>query len=614
MRSDLSLEPGTPITSNGRDFVIIQTLNFEQVLAQDIATGKPETLALIDIAPPEGEGQTAPDLSTVLGDEWDIANRRFAIIKPLLEQARAGRRDVERIAAESEKHPTTIYRWLRQFRETGKVSSLLPTGSDGGRGKGRLNERIEAIIEATIGEYYLTRNQRSVQDACDEVARRCRAAGVEAPHSNTIRNRISAIGDKKRLELRGHSKQAHDRFTARPGRYEDAAWPLSVVQIDHTRLDIIAVDSIDRQPIGRPWITLAFDVYSRMVVGFYISFDPPGALATGLCISHAILPKEQWLAERGVKHAWPCWGLPRMIHMDNAREFRGDTIRRACEEYAIEINFRPVKTPHFGAHIERMLGTLLTAMHGLSGSTHSNPTKRGEHNPDHAADKTLDEIEAILAEYICGIYHKRVHSGLGTTPLHRYDEGIFGTKDRPGSGAPARIFDHVRTRLDFMPYVERTIQTCGIVIDGVHYYDDVLRRYINATVPGDRKNKQQFIFKRDPRDISQVYFYDPELRHYSAIPYRNTSLPPISVWELRRAQKQVEEEGRREVDETAIFEAYRRMREIDEQAAHDTKRARLQREKRSRRPAPLRLVASNELAAAAPSYEPVVPYDEIEEL
>jgi putative transposase len=27
------------------------------------------------------------------------------------------------------------------------------------------------------------------------------------------------------------------------------------VQIDHTLLDIILVDDIDREPIGRPWLT-----------------------------------------------------------------------------------------------------------------------------------------------------------------------------------------------------------------------------------------------------------------------------------------------------------------------------------------------------------------------
>jgi putative transposase len=37
-----------------------------------------------------------------------------------------------------------------------------------------------------------------------------------------------------------------------------------------------------------------------MVLGFYISLDLTGAIATGLCIAHAALPKESWLAKRGI--------------------------------------------------------------------------------------------------------------------------------------------------------------------------------------------------------------------------------------------------------------------------------------------------------------------------
>ena len=62
-----------------------------------------------------------------------------------------------------------------------------------------------------------------------------------------------------------------------------------------------------------------------------------------------------------------------------------------------------------------------------------------------------------------------------------------------------------------MPYEERTVQRHGIVIDEIPYYDDVLRPWINATDPRDAtgKRKRKFIIRRDPRDLSRIYFYDP---------------------------------------------------------------------------------------------------------
>ena len=67
---------------------------------------------------------------------------------------------------------------------------------------------------------------------------------------------------------------------------------MQVLQIDHTQADIRLVDDLYRQDLGRPWITMAIDIYSRMVAGFYISFESPGYFATGQTLYNAIVPKD----------------------------------------------------------------------------------------------------------------------------------------------------------------------------------------------------------------------------------------------------------------------------------------------------------------------------------
>ena len=57
------------------------------------------------------------------------------------------------------------------------------------------------------------------------------------------------------------------------------------------------------------------------------------------------------------------------------------------------------------------------------------------------------------------IYHERKHSSLGVSPLQKFKEGIMGTDLISGKGVPPRIFQERRVRLDFMPYIERYIQT-----------------------------------------------------------------------------------------------------------------------------------------------------------
>ncbi len=60
---------------------------------------------------------------------------------------------------------------------------------------------------------------------------------------------------------------------------------MDVLQIDHTPVDVIVVDKETRRSIGRPWLTLAIDVATRMVAGFHVSLWAPSALSVSLTLS-----------------------------------------------------------------------------------------------------------------------------------------------------------------------------------------------------------------------------------------------------------------------------------------------------------------------------------------
>ena len=572
--NSLSIDRGSEVEANGKRYVITHVLTFDSVMAQDTETGQQQRLKIADLKPRRHDLDApgiVPDLSEFEDGNWEEARRRLGVIRPLLNDHRKSRAEIAQAAKELGVNPSTLYRWIRKYRSSGKLSSLLPSHSDGGRGKARIPAKTEEIIQLVIENFYLTKQQPTVRSAANEVARLCHASDIDTPHPNTVRARILAIAERTRFKRRSRVKLARETFEARPGEYTEAQRPLAVVQIDHTKLDIILVDEEHRLPIGRPWITLAFDVYSRMVVGYHISLDPPGAHGTGLCLANAILPKETWLARHNVTNEWPCWGFPAMIHLDNAKEFHGEMLRRACEQHGIEINFRPVATPHFGGHIERALGTLGRALHELPGTTFSSVAQRGEYDSEANAAMTLGELETWFAEYVTGIYHRKVHSALKMSPLKRWTDAILGNELSPGCGIIPRPLDEQRLRLDFMPHVERTIQTYGVRINEIHYYSDVLRPYINAS---SGKGKRLFQFRYDPRDISTIYFWDTDLQHYANIPYRDTSRPPMSIWELREIRRHLEESGKGAVDEAAIFDTYKRLRTYQESAVMKSKKAR----------------------------------------
>ena len=149
---------------------------------------------------------------------------------------------------------------------------------------------------------------------------------------------------------------------------------------------------------------LAIDGYSRMIVGDHISLDHPSAFGVGLCLCHAFLPKVAELSKLAIQAEWPVWGLMRKIHADNGKDFRSASLKASCDEYGIDIQWRPVRTPHFGGHIERLMGTVAKEIHALPGTTFSNPKQRGGYNAEAKAVMTLPEIRRWLVQYIVGIY------------------------------------------------------------------------------------------------------------------------------------------------------------------------------------------------------------------
>ncbi len=345
-------------------------------------------------------------------------------------------------------------------------------------------------------------------------------------------------------------------------------------QIDHTPVDVCIVDDVYRRNIGRCWITVAIDVFSRCIVGYYLSIDSPNAASVGMCLVHAILPKEGWMAAHGLSGHWPIWGKPLKVHADNDKTFRCEMVTRAAKEHRIDLEWRPVRTPHWGGHIERLLGTFNQEIHTLPGTTFSNPHERGEYKPHKEAALTFAELETYITTYITGQYHCDFHTGIRRPPIKRYEAGLLGDGVQVGRGLPEPEKDPLRLRVDFLPFILRTVQSYGIQWDGISYYEPILDPWIHSKDPGGSRAKRKFFCRRDPRDVSFIWFLDPDKNTYQKIPYRNTEYPSINLWELLAAKRELTRQGRGEVNEALIFETYEQQKSLVAQASQATQSAR----------------------------------------
>jgi putative transposase len=581
MKARLVLLPGCRVMRNKRICTIIDIIDLNYALVRYHDTERCEQVAFSELHPEEESLKSSrypsADVALATDSEWSAARKRFMLIRPILEVAKFQRSTslYTQAAKNAGRDEATIYRWVAAYEERQTMSALL-RGRRSDRGSSRLSSKVEALIGKSV-KLHLKAEALNPAEITQEIAKACKERGLTAPSVSTIARRIAQIPDEAIVRAQKGHKQARSRFAPVTGSFPDANFPLQVVQIDHTPVDIIFVDEEWRQPVGgRATLTLAIDVNTRMVCGFSLAYESPSVRSVGACITHMVMPKDGFLADLGISGVtWPCWGRPAKIHTDNAAEFVGTALEFGCNEWGIELEQRPKGRPNWGGHVERAFRTFMSKVHTLEGTTFSNIKERLDYDSSGKAMMTMREFTRWFTLFLTKVYHQQGHSGLADwPPIAKWEEGILGSKDRMGRGPPERVADVLKFRIDFLPHTTRTIQRDGIGLENMTYWDDPLRRWINARDPKNTRLAREFIVKYDPYAMNEVYFVDPDLRVYFPIPLRNRARPVVSLWEIRAAAKRARQAAGKLVNEDIIFEGIEEMREEVIESARKTKAAR----------------------------------------
>lgn len=484
--------------------------------------------------------------------DWEEAERRAQVIAELPVQLTQG--NVDWAMRELNVSRSTLFRLVKQFREDGRTSALLRDTRGPKPGMQPLNPAVEEIVSRHFREFYATRRKPTRTRFWREIAADCQAQGLAPPSIRRLGRWLEGHDQAKLMARREGKDKAERRHLATPGGLT-ADSPLDIVQIDHTKADVTVVDSVTRRPLGRPTLTVAIDVNTRMVLGFHLSLEPPSLLAVALCLTHAVMDKSHWLTARGISTDWAAQGIPSAIYVDNGAEFHARAFERACSEYQIDLRHRPPGTPRYGGHIERLIGTMMGAIHLLPGSHFSNIFERGDLDAEAEAVMTLRELETWLALEITGSYHARVHSALETTPAAAW--AARTNEVRVQIPADLRQF-----LVDFLPSELRVLQRDGLHLFHIRYWADELRWLMG-------RESRKFTLKYDPRDLSRIFV----LTENGIIEARPADLtrPAIALWEHRAARRALREAGRRSVDEELIFRTVEAQRDLVDSAERQTK-------------------------------------------
>ncbi|WP_245191577.1 Mu transposase C-terminal domain-containing protein [Acetobacter oryzifermentans] len=502
--------------------------------------------------------QTKPSITSVSEDVWSRASHRHALLRGLLEENQRNHLSVKLVASDLGISVQHTYRLLKKLREEQTTASLLPLPRGPRVGNRRLAVNIEKIIEEVIKKIYLKREKPTLKQVHRYIECECQKSGFNVPSMKAVRSRVATCNSKTLIKKREGKTATEAAFHQIQGSLE-ADRPLEIVQIDHTKVDLMLVDDITRASIGRPWLTLVMDIHTRMVLGFLLSLEAPCTTSVALALTQAVLPKDSWRAERLIENSWPTSGIPRCIHVDNGAEFHGRSFERGCEQHGIQIAYRPPATPRYGGHIERLMGTLMHRIQALPGTTFSNVVERGDYRSEERACLSFREFERILALEVLGPYHNEIHRGLGQPPIAKWTSSIETTASRHPLDSQAFL-------LDFLPYETRVIRRDGVRLFNIQYQDGGLAHLLGR--PDTRLR-----VKYDPRNLSSVYVELPDGDHVR-VPYADLRREPITLWEHRNAVRCLKDEGRRSVDEASIFTAIREQRAILDEARGLSREAR----------------------------------------
>lgn len=500
-------------------------------------------------------------------------------------------------------HWVTAYRWTRAFTESDGVPAALlaDTGNKGNRIP-RYSQEVLEICEEVVESTYLRLERPTVQHVVDLAAAKTRQANQLRPQSAQL-----PMPTRRLMQRLIDGTPAYVQHAARYGReaarkkFRTSAMhrltdsPLQRGEMDHTRMDVFVVDDVHGLPLGRPWLTVLLDDYTRCVLGFCLSFEPPSRATVARCLRHAFMPKTQ-LREQypDLKNDWAAFGVVSELVMDGGVEFHSEELEQICFELNIEQHFSPRKTPWFKGKVERFQGTLNRGVAvATPGKTFEGIVDRDDYDPKKHAVVAMSTLMHITVRWIVDVYHQKTHSALGCSPAQMWANMVkphdIALVDDPlrfdaiVGGSANRILSH------------KGIEYAGLVYNSPEMGE--LRRHL-----GDRLD---VVVRIDRSNLGSVIVLHPE----RGTPYRVPCLRPdyaegLTEWQHGVCKRYAREKLKADGDVDAWLDSLLEISDIVEREMHMGKRKGATRERMARwsqnKPAAVTDVATTSTATAAP--------------
>jgi putative transposase len=390
------------------------------------------------------------------------AMEKFLIIRPYLEE------DVplSKLADYHGLSLSTLKRWVKSYRDEGLAGLERTKRSDTGARRS-LTPELEHLTEALL----LKKPPLSVAAIHRKVVEVARSKKVTEPSYRVIWDIVRNV-DPALVRLARDGNKAYNQEYELVIRREATA-PNEIWQADHTPLDIVLIDQ--KGLPRKPWLTIIIDDFSRVICGYYLSFDAPCAINTALALRQAIWKKKD--------SKWQVCGIPDVLYSDNGSDFKSEHIEQVAADLKIQLKNSIPGRPQGRGRVERFFGTVNQLLL-MNLSSYAPPG-----TPAPEAVLTLEEFTPLFERFVIDEDHQRIHSSIGVAPIERW----------VNNGFLPRLPDSLE-QLDILLLTvakTRKVRRDGIHFQALIYIEPTLAAYVGEEVT----------IRYDPRDLAEIRVY-----------------------------------------------------------------------------------------------------------
>jgi len=444
----------------------------------------------------------------------------------------------------------TMHRYLVKYPDIEELSARFLIAKTGSTTRERWHPAVSKLLEDIIAFYWeadtpsrnhiATYAEFSVRfTACARELAPILTEPLKKPSDETVRTYCVSAECYETVAAKFGKAQADAQFAGNLHPIK-AARLLEVVMIDSTIADAWCVlDDETLLPLGRPTITIAIDLYTRMVLAVVVTFEPPSLFTAMAALKRVNVHK------RDINARWPKiqrtsdgWGKPGMVLVDNELAQTGKSYQAACEDAKINVRWAPVKRPQYKAVVERMFLTIKQMLlDRLPGGLPYKPalmTQLGI-DPSQVSTITLDKLTELINQAINDVYHYTEHSTLLIPPALAWEKSKAKNK-RPYIGDSdflERAFGVLR---------DGTLTTSGLTFDGMTFHDPEItqqllddlaceapRRSLRKSPLSSRNPRVAFKF--NPANVEVIHIWNAKRKKYVSLPNQSgKAVKGLSLW------------------------------------------------------------------------------------